>query len=278
MCWKYSITLSSFREIEPLNSTLERLSKLQIDSVEMYGEPDGVDVKSLLDLVSSYKVSISGITGMWRHPSVNQPSSRELITNDKQQLSQTLNYIRGCIILCELLGGSTFNICLFGDDSTLSMDKNHGRLTEEKKRRLISSTFEPLNRLSAFAEDRGVELLIEPLNRYSTPVCNTAKDAIFLIESTRSNKMGLLLDTFHMNIEEDSIEKTIIHSKSFLRQVHISDNNRKMPGFGHINFSAVIKSLKQIQFDKILCFEPFVPDCDYENDINYGINTIMELS
>jgi sugar phosphate isomerase/epimerase len=81
-----------------------------------------------------------------------------------------------------------------------------------------------------------------------------------------------------MNIEEDSIEKTIIHSKSFLRQVHISDNNRKMPGFGHINFSAVIKSLKQIQFDKILCFEPFVPDCDYENDINYGINTIMELS
>lgn len=278
MAWKYSITLSSFREIEPLNSTLERLSKLQIDSVEMYGEPDGVDVKSLLDLVSSYNVSISGITGMWRHPSVYQPSSRKLITNDKQQLSKTLNYIKGCIILCELLGGSTFNICIFGDDSTLTIDKNHGRLTEEKKRRLISSTIEPLNRLSAFAEDRGVELLIEPLNRYSTPVCNTAKDAIYLIESTRSKKMGLLLDTFHMNIEEDSIEKTIIYSKSFLRQVHISDNNRKMPGFGHINFSEIINSLKQIQFDKILCFEPFVPDRDYENDINYGINTIMELS
>ncbi len=278
LSWKYSITLASFRDIEPLGSTLEKISKFRIDAVEMYGEPDVVDVKLLLDLVHSYNISISGITGMWGHPTINQSSSRKLITNDKRQLSQTLSYIMKCITLCEQVGGRTFNVCIFGDDSRLTLDKNHGRLPEAKKRRLVSSIIEPLGRLGAFAKDRGVELLIEPLNRYSTPVCNTAKDAIYLIESIGQKKVGLLLDTFHMNIEEDSIEETITKSGSVLGQLHISDNNRKMPGFGHINFSEIINALKQIQFDKYISFEPFIPDCNYENDISYGIDTITALS
>jgi sugar phosphate isomerase/epimerase len=277
MNWKYSITLSSFKDIEPLNLTLKRLSPIRFDAVEMYGEPDLIDVNATLDLVHSYNISVSGVTGIWGCAS-RLSINRRLITTDSSVLSQTQDYVKKCIRLCEKVDGNTFNVCLFSDDSLVKIDSNHGRLSEIKKRELISSTITTLRQLGNYAKDHGVELLIEPLNRYSTPVCNTASDAMFMVESIGHTNVGLMLDTFHMNIEEDSIEDTIVNSSRALRHIHISDNNRKMPGFGHIDFNGIIKSLEKIQFNRYLTFEPFIPDANYEHDIIQGIAAIRSMS
>ncbi len=276
MGWKYSITLSSFRDIEPLKTTLDRMTLFGFEAVEMYGEPDSVDVRSVLDLFHSYNISISGITGMWGHAS-EESARRKLVTCNKSIFSQTQDYIKKCISLCEKVDGNVFNVCLFNDDSLVQIDKNHGRVSESLKRELISTIIDPLREMSLFAKDRGVELLIEPLNRYSTPICTTSADAIYVVDSIAQENVGLLLDSFHMNIEEDSIGDTIINSRGLLKHMHLSDNNRKMPGYAHINFRDIVYALRELEFDRYLSFEPFIPDANYANDIRYGIELIRSL-
>jgi sugar phosphate isomerase/epimerase len=276
MSWQYSITLSSFKDIEPLNFTFKKLSSIHFDAVEMYGEPDLIDERKLRDLIRSYNISVNGVTGMWGRAS-KWSINRRLITRDVSVLSKTEDYVKKCVRLCEKLDAKTFNICLFSDDSLIEMDRNHQWLQYRKKKKLVSSVITTMRELARYARDRNVELLLEPLNRYSTPACCTAYDATTVIESIADANVGLMLDTFHMNIEEDSIEKTIANSRD-LRHIHVSDNNRKMPGFGHIDFGSIIKSLKKIRFNRFLTFEPFIADAKYQRDIIRGITTIKSFS
>ncbi|HEY7108051.1 MAG TPA: sugar phosphate isomerase/epimerase family protein [Nitrososphaeraceae archaeon] len=276
MSWQYSVTLSSFRDIEPLDLTFKKLSSIHFEAVELYGEPDMIDERKFKDLIRSYDISVSGVTGMWGRANMRS-INRRLITRDGAVLSKTEDYVKKCIRLCEKMDGKTFNICLFSDDSLIGIDRNHEWLLDKKKKKLVSSVVMTLRELARYARDHNVELLIEPLNRYSTPACCTAYDATKIIETIADANVGLMLDTFHMNIEEDSLEETIANSRD-LRHIHMSDNNRKMPGFGHIDFGGIINSLKKIRFNRFLTFEPFIPNARYQSDIIRSIAAIKSLS
>ena len=276
MSWKYSITLSSFRNLEPIQTTLENLSNLGFNSLEVYGEPDSLDVDNLTHLLDSYSIGVSGVTGMWGHSS-GHSKFRNLITANNELLTAAQNYVKKCILLCQRLGGSTFNICLFSSKPLIS-DSNHKTLLPREKIKSASSVIRPLRELAKYARDYNVELLIEPLNRYSTPVCSEAKDAKYIIDQINQENVGMLLDTFHMNIEEDSIHNTIIRSNTILKHVHISDNNRKMPGLAHIDFESIIVALKKIKYSKYLTFEPTFQSSDYKNDLKFGLQYLKKLS
>ena len=275
MSFKFSITLSSFKDLEPLNDTLKNLKKCQLGALEMYGEPGLVDVRQTLDLCQSYGLRICGITGMWG--ASGYESNRILLTSDKSTFDKTMEYIKSCIQMCNALGGSIFNICIFNDNSYPEIDANHRVYPDYVKKRFLSKIVEKLRELSRFAGDYGVDLLIEPLNRYSTPFCSTATDALFLANTVQEDNLGILLDTFHMNIEESSMTQTIEESRYLLKHMHISDNNRKMPGLGHINFGEIINSLKRINFGGFLSFELYISSKDYQKDILYGIDTLTKV-
>lgn len=276
MSWKYSITLSSFRNLEPIQTTLENLSNLGFNSLEVYGEPDSLDVDNLTHLLDSYSIGVSGVTGMWGHSS-GHSKFRNLVTANNELLTAAQNYVKKCILLCQRLGGSTFNICLFSNKPLVS-DRNHKTLLPREKIRSASYVIRPLRELAKYARDYNVELLIEPLNRYSTPVCSEAKDAKYIIDQINQENVGMLLDTFHMNIEEDSIHNAIIRSNTILKHVHISDNNRKMPGLAHIDFESIIVALKKIKYSKYLTFEPTFQSSDYKNDLKFGLQYLKKLS
>jgi len=276
MSWKYSITLSSFRNLEPIQTTLENLSSVGFNSLEVYGEPDSLDVDNLTHLLASYSVGVSGVTGMWGHSS-GYSKFRNMVTANNELLTAAQNYVKKCILLCQRLGGSTFNICLFSS-KTLVSDSNHKTLLPREKIKLASSIIGPLRELAKYASDYNIELLIEPLNRYSTPVCTEVEDAKYIIDLINQENVGMLLDTFHMNIEEDSIHNAIIRSNTMLKHVHISDNNRKMPGLAHIDFKSIIVALKKIKYSKYLTFEPTFQSSDYKNDLKFGLQYLKKLS
>ena len=276
MSWKYSITLSSFRNLEPIQKTLENLKQQGFDTVEVYGEPDLIDAKKLSSLLDSLSMDVSGVTGMWSFHS-SEYKSRNLITTNNDSLIAVKNYVKKCILLCHTLGGNTFNICLFSDIRLIS-DANHKNLLRDEKRKFVSILIEPLRELAKYASNYEVDLLIEPLNRYSTPICTDSKDAKYIVDLVDEENVGILLDTFHMNIEEDSIYDAVINSNSLLRLVHLSDNNRKMPGFAHIDFENIVEALKKIKYSKLLTFEPTVQNTDYKYDIKLGLQFLKNLS
>lgn len=276
MSWIHSITLSSFMNLEPIQVTLENLKNHGINTVEVYGEPDLIDVKNLMQQFDSFSIDVSGITGMWGLSSANS-KSRNLVTADNNSRIAAQNYVKKCVALCHQLGGKTFNICLFSDKPLIS-DGNHRFLPVDKKRILISSLVQPFRELAEYASDYDINLVIEPLNRYSTPICTNSEDAKYIVNQVNHENLGIMLDTFHMNIEEDSIYDTIVASSSLLKHVHISDNNRKMPGFAHIDFDAVVRGLKKIKYSKYITFEPTIESTDYEIDLKAGLEHFTSLS
>jgi sugar phosphate isomerase/epimerase len=90
---------------------------------------------------------------------------------------------------------------------------------------------------------------LEAINRYETPLLNTARDVVALIEEERLAATGLLLDTFHMNIEEASMAETIRKYISRIAHFHIADSNRWPPGHGHLKVEDSLRLLEALGYD-----------------------------
>jgi D-psicose/D-tagatose/L-ribulose 3-epimerase len=270
---KYAITLASFRNIEPVEDTLATLAKQGYRAMEMFGEPSEVDAKKLLDSLNSYGLSVCGVTGMWGSIS-SDGWKRRLLSSDRKLVQASEQYVMDCLKLCNTLGGHEMNVCLFADEIK-GFDRTH-RIISPNEKELFAAKAVPLMRvLCRRAADYGIQLVLEPLNRYSTPYCATAKDAIAIAQHVDS--LGILLDTFHMNIEEDMFKDAIQSSSTLLRHMHFADNNRKMPGFAHIDFSTIIKSLNEIGYQDYISFEPNIADRSYEHETKYGLDFVKRI-
>jgi len=122
---------------------------------------------------------------------------------------------------------------------------------------------EALQECSAAAASHGVRYALEPLNRYETDLIHTVADGLDLIERVGADNFGLLLDTFHMNIEEPSIEESIRTCGDRIFHFHVADSNRWPPGAGHLDFMSVLETLFETGYDGWVSgeFMP-VPDAD----------------
>ncbi|MGN6628858.1 MAG: TIM barrel protein [Candidatus Nitrosocosmicus sp.] len=273
MTFSYSITLSTFLKIENTTATLEKLNSLGFKHLEMYGEPDEINLKHFNDLFNSFDFKIIGITGMWGRIS---PIGwkRRLISNDLAFRKYSEDYVIKCIKMCNYFGCNKMNVCLFSDPFN-SFDLTHQSIQENQKQDLLSKNFPMLNHLAKEAKKYGVDLLLEPLNRYSTPFCSSLEDCLFVTRYCPDLK--IMLDTFHMNIEEDSFKAAIEKSRGLLYHMHFADNNRKMPGFGHINFNEIISTFVDISYSSTRSFEPTISNSDYQNDLIEGKNFIEKI-
>jgi len=268
----FSITIDSFTNIESLENTIESLVKLGIRNIEVSGDPSNSSRKNL-ELFNTYSVSVLGVTGKWT--ASKGMITPILLTSDLHLLTYSKNYVKECVKLCNFFGGSIFNICLLSDYDP-KIDRNHEIISNKEKKKLLKRSIGVLSELTNFSKDFGVSLLIEPLNRYSTPFCCNSADAIFIMSKLNNDYLSILLDTYHMNIEEKDFANSINKSKLFLKHIHFADNNRRMPGLGHINFNSILKTLKKIQYTNYIGLEPML-DRNYKKEITRGLNFLNHL-
>jgi D-psicose/D-tagatose/L-ribulose 3-epimerase len=127
------------------------------------------------------------------------------------------------------------------------------RRTEEEWRWGV----EFLRALDPALRDEGVTLAIEPLNRFETYYLNTAADAVRLVQEAASPRVGILLDTFHANIEEKNVPAAYRLCGQHLAHVHTCENDRGIPGSGHIDWPGVFAALQEIGYDGWLTIESF---------------------
>ncbi|MDX1953006.1 MAG: sugar phosphate isomerase/epimerase family protein [Verrucomicrobiota bacterium] len=122
---------------------------------------------------------------------------------------------------------------------------------------------EALAVLGNHATSAGSRLLVEPLNRYETNLLNRAVDGIQLIRGNAITGVTLLMDLFHMNIEERSIPEALKEAGPLLGHVHFVDSNRRPAGNGHLDYASIIAALTELNYEGFLSAEalPF-PDSD----------------
>ncbi|MGO9314800.1 MAG: sugar phosphate isomerase/epimerase family protein [Syntrophobacteraceae bacterium] len=108
------------------------------------------------------------------------------------------------------------------------------------------------------AEDLGLTYHIEVLNRFEQFLLNTAEEAVEYVQRVGNPNLKILLDTYHMNIEEDSFEGAIKTAGKLLGHLHTGESNRKPPGRGHIPWKEIGAALKEVEFQGWVVMEPFL--------------------
>jgi sugar phosphate isomerase/epimerase len=122
---------------------------------------------------------------------------------------------------------------------------------------------ERLRGVITYAADKGVKITMEPINRYETDFILSAADGMRLVEDLNCDNFGLMLDLFHMNIEDVSIERGLRQAGDRLWHVHIADSNRRYPGSGHLDFGSIFATLNEMEYEGYVSAELLpLPDPD----------------
>jgi D-psicose/D-tagatose/L-ribulose 3-epimerase len=173
---------------------------------------------------------------------------------DPALVAGTQDYIRYCIDAVATLGGNVVAGPLYTPvGKTWQIDAAERAAT-------IDRLVEGLRPLVDYAGERGVRLAVEPLNRFETSFLNTAEQVMEVVDRLDSPAAGVLLDTFHMNIEEKDQAAAIRLVGDKLVHFHACGNDRGAPGADHIAWDAIIPALRDVGYDGPLVIESFTPD------------------
>lgn len=115
-----------------------------------------------------------------------------------------------------------------------------------------------LTELLKKAEDYNINFCFEVVNRFEQCILNTAEEGVAFVKELESPKAKLLLDSFHMNIEEDTFADAINTAGEYLGHFHIGENNRKTPGTGRLPWNEIFTALHGINYKGDIVMEPFI--------------------
>lgn len=128
----------------------------------------------------------------------------------------------------------------------------------DNKSDIVNRSIESMREIVKVAEENGVVYCVEAVNRFETAVINTAAEALDYVKQIESKNIGVLLDTYHMNIEENNIGDAIRLVGDRLTSFHTGENNRSAPGRGHLDWNEIFSALKDINYKGRIISEPFI--------------------
>lgn len=135
---------------------------------------------------------------------------------------------------------------------------------------------EAVRECAAAAAATGVRFALEPINRYETDLIHTVAEGLELVERVGADSFGLLLDTFHMNIEEPAIEESIRACGDRIFHFHVADSNRWHPGAGHMDFASILDALAATGYEGFISGE-FLPLPDHDSAAQRSIAYLTDL-
>ncbi len=136
--------------------------------------------------------------------------------------------------------------------------------------------FDGFSRCCRLAAESGVRIAFEPINRYETSLLNAVEGGLEFIREVGGDNLGMLLDTFHMNIEEPSIEESIRNAGDRIFHFHYADSNRWYPGAGHLDFHSILTALKETGYAGYLSGE-HRPDPEPSEAARLGLENMKKI-
>jgi D-psicose/D-tagatose/L-ribulose 3-epimerase len=237
--WTAPITIAELEELAP------KIAKMGCDHIEIpIDDPKTLDFMKVGEIIHKANIqSISFCAAM--------SPDRDLIDADPKVRATGVEYLKACVDGLALVGGKH----LVGP--FYSAVGRTWQQTAEEREHDLKILVKILRDLAAYASTKGITLGLEPINRFETSFITTADQAIELVDRVNHPSLKIMLDTFHMNIEENSMGDAIRRVGSRLIQVHSNENNRGTPGAGHVPWQEVAQALKDIHFDGIFVIESF---------------------
>jgi D-psicose/D-tagatose/L-ribulose 3-epimerase len=180
--------------------------------------------------------------------------SRDLTHEDPSYHQTSFAYIEACLDICVALGAGFLAGPMYSAVGKARL------VSPEQKKAEWDRAVTNLRKVCDMAQSRGLYIALEPLNRFESDLVNTAEDVMRLIADINHPAARVLLDGFHMNIEEPSIERAIRLAGDKLIHLQVSENYRGTPGTGQTRWEDYRRGLEAINYKGAVSIESFTPE------------------
>jgi D-psicose/D-tagatose/L-ribulose 3-epimerase len=187
--------------------------------------------------------------GLARTAVANVPRGASLASADAGERQRARDHVTACVKAARDLGAATLSGPMYTPVGFLTGT----RRTADEWTRAVDGW----QQLAPVVDAAGLEIGLEPLNRFETYFLNTAADAVRFCGEIGSPRIGILLDTFHANIEEKAIGAALRQAAPHLKHLHVCENDRGIPGSGHVAWSEFFETVAAIGYDRWLTIESF---------------------
>jgi D-psicose/D-tagatose/L-ribulose 3-epimerase len=239
--WTSPFTTASIEELFP------KIASMGFDVVEIAVEDGSViDIKSVKEGLKKYnlKANICGAFG----------PSRDLTHENKEIHRNCFSYIQTCLDFCVEVETSFFGGPMYSAVGKARM------ISSEQRKIEWELAVKNLRKVCGMASERGLQIALEPLNRFESDMINTTDDVLRLIKDINHPAAKIMLDGFHMNIEERNIEQAIVTAGNNLIHVQVSENYRGTPGTGQTRWEDLKEGLEAINYKGTVTIESFTPE------------------
>ncbi|MEJ7588151.1 MAG: sugar phosphate isomerase/epimerase [Ferruginibacter sp.] len=239
--WTSPFTTTSIEMLFP------KIAQMGFDVVEIAVEdPALINVNAVKEGLKKYnlKAAVCGAFG----------PSRDLTHEDTGVHQNSFAYIESCLEICAELETGFFGGPMYSAVGKARM------VPPEQRKAEWELAVKNLGIVCKMASARGLKIALEPLNRFESDLVNTTEDALRLVNDINHPSAGIMLDGFHMNIEEKDIEKAIGIAGDRLIHLQVSENYRGTPGTGQTRWDLYKRGLETINYTGIVSMESFTPE------------------
>ena len=242
---------------ENLNENISKAASMGYDGVELaIRKPEALRLKEIDKLILKYNLKVLAIgTGqIYGEEGLNfSDPIREIRDTTVERTKKIIDIAGhfGASVIIGLIRGNIKDM------------KNYSFGLAIAEERIANC----LEKLIQYSESRAINFLIEPINRYEVNIFNRLDEVYSFLNKFKDRldleRIGILADTFHMNIEEPNIAESFNKYSSMIKHVHFADSNRWPPGYGHIDFGKIMEVLTDINYSSFISFEMLpMPDPD----------------
>lgn len=239
--FRYSATQWIFGN-EEIETSLARLKKCGYDGVELAGEPYKINVEETNQLLIKYGLVCTSVCGIYTE-------DRDLSSSDPLIRGRAVQYVKDCVDMASALRSPHIIV----------VPSPVGRIKPvTTPKEAWDNAVKSVREAGEYARLKNINLAVEALNRYETYLVTNLTLALKFVKEVGVSSVKIMADLFHMNIEERNNRNGLKLIAPYLIHVHIADNTREAAGFGKTDFSEVIATLKEINYQGPITME-FLP-------------------
>lgn len=224
---------------EPISRGIERLARFGYDGVEFKGEPQMFNSSDILALLQENQMVASSVVSIFT-------PERDLVSSDAHIRTLAQRYLDEVIDFASDIGAG---VVTFSPTACMKISPEVS-MDQEWEWAILAA-----KRAAEHAEQYDITIAVEPWNRYETYLINRGEQALDFVEKVDAPNVGVMLDTFHMAIEEQDLVQAIYNVGKKLVHLHLADNNRAAPGQGCLDFESILKAVVDIDYAGWISYE-----------------------
>ena len=230
-----------------LGGLLEKIAAMGFDAVELPLENDG-------DFTPAAVRESLAATGLTPFIVGAMAPGRDLVAAPPASVERTQAYLMACITMAGSIGSPTVCGPFYAQTGRV------WRMSREQRHEAYAELRRNLQPVAVRAQEAGVVLGIEPLNRYETSLINTVEQALEALEPLLGNGVGLALDSYHLHIEERSLAAAVRAAGEHVVHVQVCGNDRGAPGGDQTDWAAFLQALDEVGYSGPLNIESFTAE------------------